>query len=113
MTHDRFKECIEACQACASVCNHCAAACLQEKDVTPLARCIRLDIECAIICETAAKIMSLNGHLAEHLCSLCADICSRCAAECEKHAKMGMEHCRECAEACRNCAEICTQMTHA
>ena len=97
MPHENSKECIEACLACATICHHCAASCLQEKDVTHLAGCIQLDIECAAICETTAKVMSINGHLSGELCSLCVDICNRCAGECEKHVQM--DHCRECAEA--------------
>jgi len=113
MSHEHYKEYIDACLACSTACHHCAASCLQEKDVTHLATCIRLDMECAAICETTARVMSINGHLSEQLCSLCAEICNRCAGECEKHAKMGMEHCRECAEACYHCAEVCSRMVHA
>ena len=108
MPHEHFQECIEACQRCATICNHCAIACTQENEVSELAGCIQLDLECAAICTTAAQVMSMNGLMSEQLCQLCAEIFNRCADECSKHRHM--EHCRKCEVACRNCAEVCMHM---
>lgn len=110
MLQTRFEDCIKACQECEIICNQCAIACLGEKDVGHLASCIRLNLECATICATAARVMSLDGRFSKDLCELCVAICLACAEECEKHVAMGMEHCRECAEACRKCAKACEQM---
>lgn len=110
MSHQQFKDCIDACVACAVACSHCAAACLIEEKVNLLNRCIQLDLECAAICRSATEVMSLGSAYSVHLCRICADICTVCAEECEKHASMGMEHCRECAEACRRCARACEEM---
>ena len=71
-----------------------------------LERCIRLDIDCAAICELAAGFVARGSEHAEHILRECADICNDCAEECEKHGHH-MEHCRKCAEACRACAEAC------
>lgn len=104
--HD-YKNCIDACLACAAICNHCASSCLQEKDLPMMARCIQLDMECAAICYTAAQWMSLGSEKAKDLCRLCAEACRRCADECSKHKH---EHCQECAAACKACAEACAAM---
>lgn len=72
-----------------------------------MARCIRLDMECATICYAAAQLMSLGSERAMDICRICADICEACAAECEKHNN---EHCQECARACHQCAEECRHM---
>jgi len=93
------------------MCNQCASSCLEEKDVTSLKECIRMDLECAAICRATAEIMTMDGKYIDALCQICADICTACAEECERHAKMGMEHCRVCAEACRQCAEECIHMS--
>ena len=53
MTHQEFRECIDACNACAAACDNCATACLAEEDVKMMARCIALDIDCAQICRLA------------------------------------------------------------
>lgn len=113
MSHQKFKDCIDACVACAVACSHCATSCLGEEDVKMMAKCIQLDLECGVICRSAAELMSLASDYSAHLCRICADACKACAEECEKNAQMGMEHCKECAEACRKCAEECEKMATA
>ncbi|MBA2563555.1 MAG: four-helix bundle copper-binding protein [Chitinophagaceae bacterium] len=108
MSHEQNKGLLDALNNCAAECNHCATACLDEQDVKMLARCIKLDIDCADICMLTASYVARGSEHAEHLKKECAEICNACAEECEKHAKMGMEHCRKCAEACRKCAEACS-----
>jgi len=93
------------------MCNQCADACLEEPEIAKLRECIRLDMECAALCRSAAELMMIDGKYADALCRLCAEICTACAEECDKHAKMGMEHCRVCAQACRQCAEECLHMS--
>jgi hypothetical protein len=110
MAHDQYSASIEACNACADECDHCATACLQEKDVAMLARCIRLDMDCAQICRLAAGYMARDSELAIDICQVCAAVCDACAEECEKHGHM--DHCQACAEACRRCAEECRRMAN-
>lgn len=90
---------------CADACNHCSTACLQEKDVQKMTECIRLDMDCAQICQLMAAFISRNSDHVSHLIKECAEICSKCADECSKHSKM--EHCKVCAELCRRCAKEC------
>ena len=72
MSHKKFEECIRACLACAIACNHCASECLGEEEVKHLAKCIRLDLECAAICRAAGELMSLGSSYSVDLCRLCA-----------------------------------------
>lgn len=110
MAHERYQHCIDECNNCATLCNHCAVECLHEND-EQLTRCIQLDMECAVICRSAAEIMTLGSMYSEKIGEVCADVCNACAAECEKHSHM--EHCRQCAEACRRCADACMHMMEA
>ncbi|MEO7463415.1 MAG: four-helix bundle copper-binding protein [Ferruginibacter sp.] len=105
MKQQQYQKCIDACIECATDCNHCAVSCLEEKDVQHLTKCIRLDLECAVICRTSAELMSIGSFYSKQVCKICATICNACADECERHAAMGMEHCKECADACRACAK--------
>ena len=98
--HDQ-KSWIDACLNCAAVCNYCASACLKEENPAAMAVCIQLDLECAVLCETAARLMSLGSEKAAEICRICAKMCEECADECEKHET---RHCIECARACRKCA---------
>ncbi len=61
-----------------------------------MGKCIRLDIECAVICYAAAQLMSLCSDKTKTLCKICADLCDACVSECMKHDN---EHCKECADA--------------
>lgn len=107
MAHELHDTCIEACDACASACNHCAAACLAEPDVQAMARCIRLDLDCAAMCQLAAAAMQRGSELAPQICGWCAELCDACGTECMKHAH---EHCQRCATACKACADECRRM---
>jgi hypothetical protein len=107
MAHEKNMELLTALNDCVIECNHCAAACLEEKDVKMLAKCIKLDIDCAAICQLMASLVARGSEHGNHLLKECAEVCEACAAECEKHTHM--EHCRRCAEACHHCAELCAQ----
>lgn len=101
------KELIRTLTACASACNHCADACLEEEHVKKMVTCIRLDRECAAICEAAAKVLSGTSQFSADLLALCEKVCTACAKECEQHEH---QHCQECAAACWACAEACSSV---
>jgi hypothetical protein len=107
MPHEVFKACITACNECAEACDYCEAACLKEREVAKLARCIQLDIDCAELCRLAVSYMSRESEHAETVCELCAVLCEACARECSQHP---MKHCQDCAQACRRCAEECRRV---
>jgi hypothetical protein len=107
---DRLVACIEACFDCAQPCRAGADACLGEKMVADLARCIRLDADCADVCQTTGRVLSrqtdYDATVTTALLRACAAACRACADECASHAAMH-EHCRICAEACRRCEHAC------
>ena len=103
---------IDACFDCSESCNACADACLGEDDPKSLARCIRLNLDCADVCDTTGKVLSrqtaFKPEMARAVLQACAQACGLCAEECEHHAmEMNLEHCRVCAEACRRCEDAC------
>ena len=114
MAHREHQSCIEACVRCAEECEHCADACLGEQDPTMLTRCIRLNLDCADLCDTTGRILSrqtaFEPQLALATLQACATACRICGDECERHAQHGMEHCRVCAEACRQCEQACNDL---
>jgi len=111
MAHERNQALIDSLNNCATECGHCATACLNEEDVKMLARCIKLNIDCADVCRLTTSLLSRGSEHGYHLVKECAEICDACAEECEKHSHM--EHCRKCAEVCRHCAEECRQIAGA
>ena len=88
---------LEILAECADACNTCSTACLAEQDVKAMADCIKLDMDCAQICQLTAAFISRNSDHAKHLMKACSKICKKCAEECSRHK---VEHCRQCAEAC-------------
>ena len=112
MAHKQNQTLIEALNNCAAECNHCATACLDEQDVKMLARCIKLDIDCADVCQLTASLIARGSEHGNHLLKECAEICDACADECEKHADH-MDHCKACAEECRKCADECRSIAGA
>jgi len=113
---DALTRSIDACFDCAQVCTACADACLGEEMVAELRRCIRLDLDCADVCEVTGWALSRQTETDEQalrrLLEACADSCRACAEECERHAEMH-EHCRVCADACRECEQSCRALPEA
>ena len=107
MAHGKYQQCISACNDCADACDHCSTACLSESNVAEMARCIRLDMDCASVCRLAAGTMARGSECAGAICRLCAETCDMCADECGKHHH---DHCKECAQAGKNCAQACRDM---
>ncbi len=89
---------------CATQCDMCADACLDEKEVQKLVKCIRLDRDCAKICNITASLIASGSDHAERMVKECEYFCRMCAKECDKH---DMEHCQQCAKACRECEVAC------
>ncbi len=81
-------ECIEACFDCAQSCMACADACPGEWDVRMLARCIRLDLDCADVCEATGRILSrptsTDPQMVRAAVRACARACELGGDECEQ-----------------------------
>lgn len=113
-----LSELIDSCLECVQACTSCADACLGEDDPKALARCIRLDLDCADVCDSTAKVMSRQTAFEPEMARAAVEACARatrlCGDECETHARdMNMEHCRVCMEACRRCEEACNSVLSA
>jgi hypothetical protein len=101
---------------CAQVCEACADACLAEHQIEPLVHCIRLDLDCADICGTTARVLSRQtapdlGVIAMQL-EVCARTAQACAEECEHHAAEHA-HCQICAIACNAAVDACRKLLDA
>ena len=105
--------CIEACFDCAQTCTSCADACLGEDMVQLLVRCIRLNLDCADVCDTTGRILArqteMDLQLVRAQLQACAEACRVCGEECARHADMH-RHCAVCAESCRRCEQACNRL---
>jgi Domain of Unknown Function (DUF326) len=113
---DILVRCIEECFSCAATCTSCADACLSEEMVGDLRKCIRLNLDCADICDATGRVLTrqtgYDAPTSKAQLEACREACRTCAEECERHAGMH-EHCRICAEACRRCEQACEQLLSA
>ena len=112
-----LRECIEACFDCAQTCTACADACLGEQQhLQMLVRCIRLNLDCADVCETTGRLLSRQTEpdwsLIRAQLEACAAACRSCGDECQRHAGMH-QHCQVCAESCRRCEQACNRLLQA
>ena len=101
---------IDAAYQCSEACTACADDCLSEASVAELAKCIRLNEDCADVCVAAGRVASrqteYDANVTRAIVEACATVCQACGDECERHASHHA-HCGVCAEACRNCEEAC------
>jgi hypothetical protein len=78
--------------------------------VAQLRQCIRLNLDCADVCEATGRLASrqtgTNETVLRAMLKTCEEACARCAEECARHANH-MEHCAICAETCRRCEAAC------
>jgi hypothetical protein len=98
---------------CAIICNICADACLGEQNVQNLAECIRLNLDCAAVCNSTAAIISRQTNSSTDLIKAqlqaCKTACKTCGDECQKHAQ-AHEHCKICSDVCHKCMQTCDQL---
>lgn len=106
-TQTANKELLQKLIECALTCEACEAACLNEDNITLLARCIELNRDCADICLQASRFVQRDSEIAEEYITVCEKICRMCAEECNKH---NHEHCKQCADTCLSCADACHAM---
>lgn len=108
--NDALIRAVEQALECAQICRACADACLGEDEIAMLRQCIRLNLDCADVCDATAKLAvrrtGANEDVILNMLQVCAEACVQCAEECERHAGQH-EHCRICAEACRRCEAAC------
>lgn len=111
---DLLARTIEALTECANTCTQCADACLAEAGLSPeLAKCIRLNLDCADVCATTSRVVSrqteYDANVTGPLVQACAAVCKSCGDECDAHAEH-MAHCRQCADSCRRCEQACREL---
>jgi hypothetical protein len=109
---NELAKCITHCYSCAQTCTTCADACLSEENVKMLAKCIRLNLDCADVCLATGAILSRLGSVSEELVReqlrACRTACELCGQECDQHKQH--EHCVICSDSCRKCGDVCDHL---
>jgi hypothetical protein len=104
---------IETCVECSQACTACADADAREQMASDLAKCARLNLDCADMCETTARVLTrqtgYDKDMTRAVVEACAQACKICGEECDRHAQMH-EHCAVCAEVCHRCERACNEV---
>lgn len=107
---------IDAVFECAQTCTACAAACLAEEHVKDMVKCIRLNLDCADVCQATGRVISrpveYDAAISRAVLEACVQACKSCGDKCEAHGA-DMAHCRVCAESCRRCEQACRSLLEA
>jgi hypothetical protein len=96
---------------CSRICEETLSYCLRQGGRHVEAEHIKLMVDCAEICRTAAAFMERGSRYDAEISRICAQVCQACATDCAQFS--GDEQMMRCAEVCRRCAESCTQMAAA
>ena len=95
---------VEKLYDCQTMCNYCFNACLEEENVKSMVDCIKLNSECAGICEHVITALSFEDGFSQNVLNVCIKACEACIAECRKHYYL---QCFECSKACKECIQAC------
>ncbi len=98
MSKPEFESCITACTDCLPACNQCNKACIENPRVKEMLRCIMLNRDCGLFCNTTALLLQHGSEFLPQVCTLCADACEECARE---SARFDLPECQRAAEVCR------------
>jgi hypothetical protein len=107
---EHFAKCAKMIAACQLECDACFNHCAQRvaDGATEHARSMRLCLDCAELCSTAARLTVRHSPLSAVACEACAKGCDLCATSCEQvSADKSMA---ACAKVCRECAKECREM---
>ena len=102
---EKYKACIDACNACIVSCKKVEKICAERVQKMPESE--RLAKECRIACTKAVNSMTADSKNAKADCLACAKACEKCAAECDKYK---MADFKKCAADCRTAAMHCKEM---
>jgi hypothetical protein len=103
-----MQECVALCMDCHDVCLQMVGYLLEREDKKAASPRIRLLLDCAEMCQTAANFMVRGSAMHGLTCFVCSEICEATANECQQYADDPTE--AECLDACRRCAESCRTM---
>ena len=107
-----LQRCIQDCLECHSICLNTATYCLQKGGHHTEPSHLKILMDCAQICQTAADFMLRESEFHREVCGTCADINQRCADECDRRGDNGSDaQMKACAETCRRCLESCDKIS--
>jgi ketopantoate reductase len=104
---EKYQQFIRELSTCAQACYECVDAGLGTPDSREKKDCLKLLMECAAMCQTAATLMSMDGKFIKRQCALCAEVCEVAARACTNVDDAPFQ---KCAEVCAGCEAAMREM---
>jgi hypothetical protein len=99
-----FEACIAACKTCQAASSACANACIKNPRVREMLRCIALNRDCGLFCNTALLLLEHGSEFLGPICAVLAQVCDAAARE---SAQFDLPECKAAVLACARCAAEC------
>jgi len=106
MNKSNLESCMAACKICQTASSACANACINNAKVREMLRCIALNRDCGLFCNTALLLLEHGSEFLAQTCALLAQICDAAARE---SAQFDLPECKQAVLACARCAAECRQ----
>ncbi len=106
MPSEAMQRCIDLCRRCHESClGMLTRHCVEVGGKHLAADHVRLMIDCATLCQTAADLMTSGSRFHARVCGVCADVSEACAKSCA-----GLDGMESCVQVCSDCAASCREM---
>ena len=104
MNKSDLQGCMAACRACQAASGACANACINNLRVREMLRCVALNRDCGLFCNTALLLLEHGSEFLAQACALVAEVCDAAAKE---SARFDLPECKQAVLACARCAAEC------
>jgi hypothetical protein len=104
MKKSNLQACITACKMCQAASSACVNACINNARVREMLRCIALQRDCCLFCNTALLLLEHGSEFLGQTCALLAEVCDAAARE---SAQFDLAECKQAVMACARCAAEC------
>ncbi len=104
-----MRQCIQDCLDCHRICLETTTHCLTMGGKHAQPDHIRVMLDCADICASAANFMLRGSQFHARVCGVCTELCAACADSCQQVDPRDQTM-MQCVEICRRCADSCRKM---
>src|SRR6266446_2200823 len=81
MNESKLQACIAACKTCQAASSACINACINNPRVREMLRCVALNRDCGLFCNTALLLLEHGSVFLAQTCTLLAEVCDAAARE--------------------------------
>src|SRR2546427_12061011 len=81
MNESKLEACIAACKTCQAASSACINACIKNPRLREMLRCVALNRDCGLFCNTALLLLEHGSEFVARTCALLAEVCDAAAKQ--------------------------------